>query len=153
MSLSEACVSFCSECLDRCCREEICSESVGSYWLRIIWSLCGHEISEYDEDSGWLSSQGCKLAAGRPPICYEFVCNKISHEVSKGPYLRCLQTVSKLPSFAGKNAIGNRHLVTLSSSEIISRLDFVRLRKRIAKCLNLYVGCEKLLSAYRRGFL
>ncbi len=143
--LSKACISFCSECIDRCCRQDICSESISSYWLRIIWSLCGHEISQYDDDKGWLSSYGCNLTAGRPPVCYEFFCNRMLEKIPKGTYLSCLKNISKLPSFVGKNALGNSHLVTLSSKEILSLLNFNRLRNRISKCLNLYKEYERQL--------
>jgi len=40
--------------------------------------------------------------------------------------------ISKLPSTAGLNALGKRHLVTLDEDEILQKLDFNRLRKKIA---------------------
>ncbi len=102
-------------------------------------------MSEYDDDKGWLSSKGCNLTAGRPPVCHEFVCNKIRDSVPKDHYSGCLWTVSKLLAWAGENALGDRHLVTLSTSEI-KFLNFDRLRKRIARCAETCDQCEKLLS-------
>ena len=151
LSLSEACVSFCRECLDLCCRKEICYESISSDWLKLIWSLCGHEMHEYDKTKGWLSSHGCNLYAGRPPVCYEFLCNKIAKNIPNG-YFSYLRTISKIPSLVGQNALGNRHLVTLSPEEIKFRLDFNRLRKRIAMCIELFIQCEERLSVNRKGF-
>ena len=146
--LSKACASFCGECLDVCCRQEICSESMDSNWLRIVWGMCGHEASEYDHHEGWLSSNGCVLVAGRPPFCYAFMCNKIREHVTKRFYLSYLQTVSNLPSFVGDNAIGSRHLITLSSDEIKFRVNFSRLGKRVAKCHEIFALCEKRLSFF-----
>ena len=141
--LSKASISFCSECIDRCCTKDICSESIHSYWLRIIRSLCGHRTSQYDDDTGWLSSYGCNLIGGRPPVCYEFYCDRILGAIPGGNYSRCLNNISKLPSLIGKNALGNGHLVTLSSKEILSFLNFDRLRNRIVKFLKLYKQIKK----------
>jgi hypothetical protein len=143
--LSKASISFCSECIDPCCTKDICSESVDSYWLRIIRSLCGHRTSQYDNDAGWLSSYGCNLTGGRPPVCYEFYCDRILGVIPGGTYSSCLNKASKLISLMGKNALGNRHLVTLSSKEILSVLNFNRLRNRIVKCLKLYKQYERQL--------
>jgi len=143
--VSQACSCFCTECKDRCCRKEYCSESVSSYWLRIIWTLRGNDISNYDEEKGWTSPYGCHLTAGRPPVCYDFLCNRILEENPMGTYVASLIKICKLPGWMGKNALGTRHLVTLSSKEVFSILNFNRLRNRIAKCIELFEQCEKQL--------
>jgi hypothetical protein len=143
--ISQACSCSCRECKDRCCRKEYCSESVSSCWLRIIWTLCSNDISNYDEEKGWLSPYGCHLTAGRPPVCYDFFCNRILEKNPMGTYVASLIKISKLPGFIGKNALGTRHLVTLSSKEVFRLLNFNRLRNRIAKCLELCEQCERQL--------
>lgn len=141
--ISKACLSYCSRCGTLCCKRSICSESIDSHWLRIVWSLRGHEMGQYDGIMGWLSSYGCNLTAGRPPVCYMFFCNRIVEEIPTATYLCRLKAISELVTFAGKNAVGNRHLVTLSAEDIMTNLDFNRLRNRIAKCLQLYrSGCK-----------
>ncbi len=143
--ISQACGCFCSECIDRCCKKDICSESISSCWLRIVWSLSGHEISQYGEAKGWLSSYGCHLTAGRPPVCYDFLCNRILEENPMGAYVSSLIKICNLPGWMGKNALGTRHLVTLSSKEVFYLVNFNRLRNRIAKGLELCEQCEKQL--------
>jgi hypothetical protein len=145
--IAKACLSFCSECNDICCKENICFESIESFWLKIVQIVHGHETSGYNESLGWLSSCGCALAVGRPPVCYEFFCNRILEEIPKGNYLIGLKGISSLVSFAGKNALGNRHLVALSAEEIMTLLDSNKLRKRIAKCFNLYKQYESQIES------
>ena len=143
--ISQACRCFCSECKERCCGKEYCSESVSSCWLTIIWTLCGNNIFNYDEEKGWLSPYGCHLTAGRPPVCYDFFCNRLLEEDPIGTYVASLNKIANLPRLMGKNALGTRHLVTLSSREVFCLLNFNRLRNRMAKCLELCEQCEKQL--------
>lgn len=132
------CRPFCSRCNVVCCKEEFCSESIDSFWLRLIWQICDHEISQYDKRRGWLKSNGCRLKAGRPPLCYEYICNHIFEKVPEVLVLQPLNSISNLLSLAGKNALGSRHLVTLSSRQILTRLDFNRLKARISHSLKLF---------------
>ncbi len=52
--ISHACRCFCTECKDRCCKKEYCSESVSSSWLRIIWTLYVFNVSENGNRNGIL---------------------------------------------------------------------------------------------------
>jgi hypothetical protein len=106
----------------------------------MIWNSQGHTISQYGDSSGWLLSDGCRLITGRPPVCYEYLCDRILSEISEGVYLDNLKAVSALPAFAGRNALGNKHLVTLSSEQILTRMNFTKLRRQIAKSVNLFQG-------------
>lgn len=130
------CRPFCSSCSKCCCRTDFCSESFDSYWLKMTWKLSGHNPSYYDDSIGWLLSDGCRLDTGRPPVCYEYLCNRIIAEIP-GDRLNGVKEVSRLLSFAGKNALGNRHLITLSSEQILTRMNIKKLRKQIARSLHL----------------
>ena len=130
------CRPFCRTCSDCCCEKDFCSESLDSYWLKMTWEMWGYDRSQYDESHGWLLSDGCRLVTGRPPVCYEYLCTKILSDVPGIP-LDILKEVSMLLSFTGKNALGNRHLITLSSEQILTRMNFNKLRRQIAKSLNL----------------
>ena len=130
------CRPFCSSCSNCCCKTDFCSESFDSYWLRMTWKLSDHHRSQYDDSIGWLLSEGCRLNTGRPPVCYEYLCNRIIAEIP-GESLDGVKIVSGLLSFAGRNALGNRHLITLSSEQILTRVNFKKLRKQIAKSLYL----------------
>jgi hypothetical protein len=134
----KACKPFCSACSDCCCKKDFCSESLDSYWLRMTWSLQGYTASQYDDSKGWLLSNGCRLDTGRPPVCYEYLCDRILVEIQEDCTLDNLKAISALPAFAGKNALGNKHLVTLSSEQILTRMNFVKLRRQIAKFQSLF---------------
>jgi len=138
----KACKPFCSTCSDCCCKKDFCSESLDSYWLRMIWNLQGYTGSQYDDSKGWLLSEGCRLITGRPPVCYEYLCNGILGKIQEDCTLDNLKAISALPAFAGKNALGNKHLVTLSSEQILTRMNFGKLRRQIAKSLNLFQRYE-----------
>jgi hypothetical protein len=138
----KACKPFCSACSDCCCKKDFCSESLDSYWLRMTWNLQGYTVSQYDDSKGWLLSEGCRLDTGRPPVCYEYLCDRILVEIQEDCTLDNLKAISALPAFAGKNALGNKHLVTLSSEQILTRMNFLKLRRQIAKSLNLFQRYE-----------
>jgi len=138
----KACEHFCSACSDCCCKKDFCSESLESFWLRMTWNLQGYTVSQYDDSKGWLLTDGCRLNTGRPPVCYEYLCDRILSEMREGATLDNLKEVSALPSFSGKNALGNKHLVTLSSEQILKRMNFTKLGKQIAKSLNLFQRYE-----------
>ena len=141
-----ACEPFCSVCSDCCCKKDFCSESLHSFWLRMTWQLQGYTSAQYDDSKGWLLSEGCRLISGRPPVCYEYLCNKMLGEMSEGVQLDNLKAISALPAFAGKNALGNKHLVTLTSEQILTRMKFIKLRRQIAKSLNLFKQYEREMN-------
>ena len=108
----------------------------------MTWQLQGYTSAQYDDSKGWLLSEGCRLISGRPPVCYEYLCNRMLEEIPEDAYLDNLKAISALPAFAGKNALGNKHLVTLSSEQILTRMNFGKLRRQIAKSLNLFQRYE-----------
>ncbi len=130
LCLPPFCHAFCNGCGD-CCKADICVEAVESAWLRIVRKQGGNKIPRFNWSTGWLSSKGCRLKAGRPPLCYEFFCERISDHFRKEAILDPILAISKLPSTAGQKALGKRHLVTLEDEEILNKLDFNRLRKKI----------------------
>ena len=143
----QVCKPFCSTCSKCCCKIDFCSESLDSYWLRMTRKLSGHNQSQYDDNTGWLLSDGCRLATGRPPVCYEYLCNRIIADIPDDS-LGAVKEVSRLLSSAGKNALGNRHLITLSSDQILNRMNFRKLRRQIAKTLRYFQKCEWELLTY-----
>lgn len=144
--LTKFCSPFCSHCINCCCKEKFCNESLGSFWLTLVWQNSGCELLQYEVNSGWLTSNGCRLVAGRPPVCYSFICNEISDNLAKSDYLKILRSIAKLMPLAGKNSIGSKHLVTLSTYEVLELLDLNRLSKHIEKCLNLLEQYKKELT-------
>ena len=123
--------------------EKISVMNLNSFWLRFIWEMYNHNSSQYHDSRGWLSSNGCILPVGRPLVCYEYLCESILEKISEKSYLKCLKELSRLLTLVGQNALGNCHLVTLSSKQILTQLNFKRLRGRISKALYLYYKYER----------
>lgn len=135
--LTQYCAPFCVDCRGSCCKEEICQEALTSDWLNLVWYHSGTRETEFDPVYGWLTRQGCVLNAGRPPVCYEFICNRVFKNLPQTMPLMHLRNIASLLSSAGKNALGTRHLVTLSLSDIINRLNHDRLQRRLHKARQL----------------
>jgi len=145
--IGEVCKSHCSHCLNRCCKKDFCVESIASPWLRLVWETSHHKIMEYDDSTGWLTDSGCRLNAGRPPVCYEFMCSQILMEISATDRMHTIKVLSKLVTFAGANALGKKHLVTLSSTQLLTRLNYTRLRRRLAHSQEILQNCEQVLNS------
>lgn len=145
--LSRFCRVLCSGCGD-CCKADICVEAVESPWLRIVQKHREDKITPFCRSRGWLSSKGCRLKAGRPPLCYEFFCEKVTDHFQMESILDLILAISKLPSTSGQRALGNRHLVALEEDEIINKLDFNRLRKKIVLARNNYLRHVRTLPRH-----
>ena len=61
-------------------------------------------------------------------------------------HLQIMVNIANLMPLVGKNAIGNKHLVTLSAQEVLEHLNFTKLSAMIAKCLKLFEQYEKELN-------
>jgi hypothetical protein len=144
-TISSICSPFCRPCKGGCCRTEFCVESIHSYWLRLVRTVGNHGPVQFDEDRGWLMPNGCRISAGRPPLCSEFLCNDILVNIQTVSFTRTFLELSKLISLVGKNALGSRHLVTLSSRAIVSRLNFKKLETRIAAATESFKRYKKEL--------
>jgi hypothetical protein len=123
---------FCEKCSNCCCKEDICRESIDSAWLTLVRNILDSRTLQYNEADGWLSSSGCRLAAGRPPVCYEYLCTNILNSCRGCKFLDNLKQLSKLLSITGTKSLGHKHLVALSTEEIATRLNPTKLSTRIS---------------------
>ncbi|MCB2193929.1 MAG: hypothetical protein KQI62_20310 [Deltaproteobacteria bacterium] len=146
--ISLVCFPSCSTCKTVCCNKAFCEESINSYWLSFIRHVVSCGGGQYDEVNGWLSPHGCQLPAGRPPVCYEFICNKILTAVSSKPFWDCFKSLTMLLTYAGEKALGNEHLITLSRRQIHTKIKLAKLEKRIVKAIDLYHEYEKTLFLF-----
>lgn len=53
--------------------------------------------------------------------------------------------IANLITFSGKNALGKRHLVTLTTDEILNQLNYKKLSHRIAKSLEMLGFYENMI--------
>ncbi|WP_319408442.1 hypothetical protein [uncultured Desulfosarcina sp.] len=124
------CRPFCSVCRHVCCRVHFCVETRESAFLGLVAS-CFSDRSVFNDSHGWLTATGCSLVAGRPPVCYEFLCRHISDTVSGDPYRHhALRVSSQLITHVGKHAIGGRHLVEITQATDLNRVDPERFMNR-----------------------
>ena len=128
--LAHICAPHCAVCERVCCRPEYCRETIDSPFLALLNS----EISPNSQciaDRGWLTSSGCALSAGRPPVCYQFICKKIFDSLPDDTSRYLLEVLSELVVHAGKRAFGSRHLVEIMDLGTLERVDVERFEKRL----------------------
>lgn len=121
--MNACCAVFCSACTTPCCRIDFCCESLESPFLAAVRNRFA-PAALWDPAAGWLTPTGCGLAAGRPPVCYEFLCGPILTAQTNVQPLSALKRLSMLITAAGRRARGNHHLVELSD---LSRINPMRL--------------------------
>ena len=129
---------FCSQCRGACCKEEICKESIESSFLSL---LTQKQAVHYDTQSGWLGPSGCRLAFGRPLVCYEFFCD----EVLKSTVYKTAGVQAIIKDFVaiGKNAYGQTHLICV---EDLDRLSVGKIDKMDATIRSLFERTTKKRS-------
>jgi len=74
--MADICAPHCSVCQSACCGPQYCRENIDSPFLNLISSK-SRTAKVFCAARGWLTSTGCALSTGRPPVCYQFNCNKI----------------------------------------------------------------------------
>ncbi len=120
----------CSSCSKICCSVEMCYESLESPFL-----ACLHEFFppplDYSKDRGWLTSSGCILTIGRPPVCHEFLCNNIIGKLPETINQYVANVLSYLISHIGKRALGSSHIVEIMHMEKLPRIDRLRFNCRL----------------------
>jgi hypothetical protein len=138
------CNHYCGRCISFCCKEEICRETMESTWLMLVLRRSGHRISDYSRSTGWVGFSGCRLKAGRPPVCYEFLCNGVIKQLESADKL-FLKQISQTLSIAGSRALGTKHVVDLSCNDLLTRANHERLYNRITKCLQTCMRLSMLV--------
>lgn len=122
---------YCEKCSSRCCREEMCRESIESPFLAMLVEEQG---VRHNFRNGWMSPSGCRLAFGRPLVCYEFFCDDISQRQS----FRDTKITEIVHDFAtiGTRAHGSKHLLCIEDLGIISPAKIEKMIYRISLVTN-----------------
>jgi hypothetical protein len=122
---------FCKECPSKCCKEEMCRESIESKFLYI---LTEKQNVDYDRQKGWIGPSGCRLNYGRPLVCYEFFCERI---LSNNNFRASnIQQIIKEFISIGNRAYGNTHLICIDNLKTISRKKIVKINSKIGGLIN-----------------
>jgi len=130
--LANICAPHCAVCKRVCCRPEYCRETIDSPFLALLSSEISLN-SKYRADRGWLTASGCALPAGRPPVCYQFICKKIFDSLPDDTSRYLLEVLSELVVHAGKRAFGSKHLVEIMDAGTLERVDVERFERRLTK--------------------
>lgn len=136
----------CSACKGACCKPKYCEESLTSPFLS---RLRQHFVPDavYDSERGWLTGTGCALPVGRPPVCYQFLCNTILHLRPKPDFRYALTILSNLVNHIGKKARGGRHIVELQESSELKRINIPRIEKQLHEAENAFQFACAFLDA------
>ncbi len=125
--------SYCEVCQSCCCQYVICEESLISPFLQGVQELFP-PTDTFCDSYGWLSPTGCTLAAGRPPVCYEFLCDILMDALPDDDTRYALRTLGMLLTYLGQKALGNRHLVEITDSTMLTQIKPERINKRLLEC-------------------
>lgn len=126
----------CENCASRCCREEMCRESMESAFLAMIVKKQG---VRYDNRTGWTGPSGCRLAYGRPLVCYEFFCDRILQRQS-GRDKKIAEMIRDFTTI-GNRAHGRKHLMCIEDLGIISP---AKIEKMVSKIGSVMSGLQTL---------
>jgi hypothetical protein len=140
------CRPFCTVCPKVCCRFGFCIESRESAFLTRVAGRFAPR-SAFSATRGWLSATGCCLVAGRPPVCYEFLCRDIWQTVAGDPNRRhALLTASMVVSYVGRRAIGGRHLVEALDADDLKRISTARVMTRLDEAGEAFRAAVRILD-------
>lgn len=145
------CRPFCLHCRRICCRVDFCEETRQSPFLSRVAALFSPGAT-FDPVRGWLSARGCQLLAGRPPVCYEFLCRDISMAAAMdSDRLHALMTLSMLPTHVGRRAVGGRHLVAVMRAVDLERIRPERFMARLGEAQAAFHAAVAVLDGQPAG--
>ena len=120
----------CSVCKGGCCQKEICTESLSSPFLsRLRQRFAPGAV--YDSGCGWLTPSGCALPVGRPPVCHQFLCDRILNIRPGADFRYAVTILSNLVDLVGKKARGRKHIVELQDYSELNQINFPRVEKQL----------------------
>ena len=128
--IADICAPHCSVCQSVCCRPEYCRENIDSPFLNLISSGSPPNMA-FSAERGWLAPTGCALSGGRPPVCYQFNCNKIISTLPTGRHRYLFRVLSDLVPYIGKRALGSRHLVEIMVPTQLKKVCLNRFGRRL----------------------
>jgi hypothetical protein len=128
--ITKICAPYCSVCEEVCCRPEFCRENLDSPFLGLATTKCLKNTS-YRSWQGWLTSSGCALSTGRPPVCYQFNCNRITDNLPDDLRRYLFKVLSNLVPHIGRRSLGTRHLVEIMEPAQLNKVKSERFTGRL----------------------
>ena len=130
--IAKLCGPHCAVCETVCCRPEYCRESIDSPFLALLRKKYPPP-TKYSVERGWLTPNGCALVCGRPPVCYQFNCQKITAALPDDARRHLMKVLSNLVPHAGRRALGGRHIVEIMDTAGLAQVKITRFRQRLAE--------------------
>ena len=122
----------CAACKGVCCKPEYCEESLTSPFLsRIRQNFVPGAV--YASKRGWLTEKGCALPVGRPPVCYQFLCDTILTMRPDAEFRYAIMVLSNLVGHIGKRALGGRHIVELENVSELGRINLTAFENQLGE--------------------
>ncbi|MFT4579727.1 MAG: hypothetical protein ACI8PD_000690 [Nitrospinales bacterium] len=133
---SQSSSATCSMCVNVCCKEDICRESIDSDFLRFI---LGRKATDYHKDNGWFDKKtGCQITFGRPLVCYEYFCSQLKSDVR----VFKLQQLSKEFVNVYSRVFRERHILEVDN---INLIPMHKLTKTLQKLKDFKVKANKAM--------
>ena len=136
---------WCRNCKGDCCKAECCRESLDSSFLSLLLSK-NPPHTPFSDSEGWLTKTGCALTIGRPPVCYEFLCDRILDARPTLLYRYAMDILSKLMSYVGQRAVGRSHLVEILAPSDLSAINPDSFGRRLADAREAFQVVRSILA-------
>jgi hypothetical protein len=137
---------YCAECEGSCCTATICRESTESPFLVRLRKVYQPDV-RYQKRRGWQRKNGCALEVGRPPICYEFICNDIERDHAAPLDRYMVKVLCRVISHTGVRADGPLHLVDITNESDLEAVSYQRFTKRLGEAEEAF----KLVRSFYAG--
>ena len=145
---SELWFQWCSNCREVCCKAVYCRETLESPFLVLLLKKYSREVYT-NTQKVWLGEAGCKLAVGRPPVCYEFLCANILEARQPGMHRYAMIVLSKLMSHIGKRALGPKHLIEIMDPADLKKIRYSRFEKRLSEARNAFDVVQSFFKGHK----
>jgi len=152
--IADICAPHCADCQGVCCRPEFCRENIDSPFLKRI-SAKTRPDGAFSEEYGWLAPTGCVLSAGRPPVCYQFNCNRIVDGLPTAQHRYLFKVLSNLVPYIGRRAYGTRHMAEIMDSAQLKKVSYKRFGRRLTdarealRVIQTFKGPDSLKASSR----
>jgi hypothetical protein len=142
---SELLMPWCCNCRGGCCKAEYCRESLDSSFLSLLLSKYPPQTT-FSTREGWLTETGCALAVGRPPVCYEFLCDRVLDARPALSYRYAMDILSRLILHIGQKAVGRSHLVEILDPSELSAININTFGQRLTEARQAFQVISSILT-------